>query len=352
MPGPMRSRRITLALAALLGAGCGATAPTPLSIEPTATPPERPAPRTCGGAPLVVEFVDAGQALAVLVALPDGKHVLVDAGEAPARVGCGAACGNWHAHVMDETREFLRGSPLDLLWITHPHSDHVGGALDVVEAFVPPAYVDNGQGDDRRDVASVLAALESHAIPRTVVEPGRLEVPLRKSKLYELSAVVPSAWPTTCAKDPNDCSIGLRIDYCDTSVLLVGDAERREEAALDVRHATLLQVGHHGSDTSSTEAFLARVRPTYAVISAAGRDEGTNGGFCHPRVGAIERLNALLGGPGADVVDAFDGALPCGRGTDEGWRAQPTSERLWVTSRDGDVTLVSTGDGAFTRRAP
>lgn len=338
-----------MALVATFGAACAGAPPQGPPTAPTAAPT---APsQTCGGAPLVVEFVDAGQALAVLVELPDGKRILVDAGESPTRAACGAACRVWHEHVMDETRAFLDGAPLDLLWLTHPHSDHIGGAVDVIEAFAPRAVVDNGQDLDKREVTRIHAVLDAAGIRRTVVEPGRLDVPLASSSLYGISAVVPRAWPHGCASHPNDCSIGLRIDYCETSVLLVGDAERSEEAALDVGHATLLQVGHHGSDTSSTEAFLARVSPTYAVISAADRDEGTNGGFCHPRVATIQRLNQRLGGPGEAVVDAFDGALPCGRESDEGWRAQPTSERLWVTSRDGDVTLVSTGDGVFKVRA-
>mgnify|MGYP000920413421 CR=1 FL=1 len=130
----------------------------------------------------------------------------------------------------------------------------------------------------------------------------------------------------------------------------MGDAERREEAELEIAPVTLLQVGHHGSDTSSTESFLARARPRYAVISAGEPDEGTNVAFCHPRVSTVERLNRVLGDAGPAVVRAFDGALPCGHDEGDGWRSTPTSEHLWITARDGDVTLVTTGDGSFVRR--
>lgn len=274
---------------------------------------------------------------------------MVDAGESASRPACGAACRVWSGRVLERAKAFVGEARLDVLWLTHPHSDHVGGAVGIVEALRPHAFVDNGRDDEKREVKAIHAALEAAGTPRTIVEPGHVDAPLPESPVYRVTAVVPRAWPKGCASNPNDCSIGLRVDYCDSSVLFLGDAERKEEDALDVGHATLLQVGHHGSDTSTGDGLLARVRPDYAVVSAGKRDEGTNGGFCHPRVATIERLTRALGGPGDRVVEAFDGALPCGHDSDDGWRSVPTSDRLWITSRDGDVTLVTTGDGVFRR---
>lgn len=301
---------------------------------------------------MVVEFVDAGQGLAALVKLPDGRNVMIDTGENPSRPGCGAACRRWHSHVVERATAFLSGARLDLLWLTHPHADHVGGAVDVIRELHPAACVDSGLDEDKREMIAVHEALDAVGTARTIVAPGHVDVPLSAGSTYRLSAVVPSAWPRDCRTNANDCSIGLRIDYCESSVLFLGDAERKEEAALDVGHATLLQVPHHGSDTSTTDALLSRVAPDYAVVSAGRRDEGTNGNFCHPRVGTVERLTRALGGAGTSNVEAFDGALPCGHDSDDGWRVVPTSDRLWLTERDGDVSLVTTGDGVFTRRAP
>ena len=133
-------------------------------------------------------------------------------------------------------------------------------------------------------------------------------------------------------------------------MLFLGDAEVDEESGLDVGGpVTLLQVGHHGSDTSTGDALLRVARPRYAVVSSAKRDEGTNKGYCHPRVSTVERLDAVLGGGGgaAGMVVAFDAAVKCSDARDSNWRGVATSERLWFTARDGDVVLVTMGDGRF-----
>jgi competence protein ComEC len=80
---------------------------------------------------------------------------------------------------------------------------------------------------------------------------------------------VPPHWYPECGDNPNACSILLRIDYCRSSVLFTGDAESLEEVDLRLgTSVTLLQVGHQGSNTSSTPAWLDQARPTYAVISS------------------------------------------------------------------------------------
>jgi competence protein ComEC len=163
--------------------------------------------------------------------------------------------------------------------------------------------------------------------------------------------VLPPAWPDECRDDPNECSIGLRIEFGASSVLFVGDAEHREEAMLyPVEPVTLLQVAHHGSETSTSPAFLSRARPRYAVISAGAPNEGPNREYCHPRATIVRRLTRVLGGSGSSEVLAFDGAR-CDRATSDDWTHVPASDRLFATGRDGAVTLVTGGDGVFTRRS-
>jgi competence protein ComEC len=302
---------------------------------------------------MTVHFYDAGQALAAHVALPDGRHLLVDTGESATRKGCGAACEAWHTHVMEGLTRDLGGARLDLVWITHPHSDHVGGAADVLARFGAAFFVDNGHDLEKPAVKSARgAAATAHATVR-VVDPEHREVPLPPSDRVQLTAIVPKRFESAlCAKDPNSCSIGLRIDYCRSSVLFTGDAPTGEEDALDTHgEVTLLQVGHHGSATSTGEAFVARIKPRYAVISAAKPDEGTNDGYCHPRVKVVETLTKAIGGPASKTVRAFDGATHCEQGVPkpEHWFDVPTSDRVWATERDGDVVLTTKGDGAFER---
>lgn len=135
-------------------------------------------------------------------------------------------------------------------------------------------------------------------------------------------------------------------------VVFTGDAEAGEERAWNIGGpVTLLQVGHHGSATSSTATLLDQARPKYAVISAGHPDEATNRKYCHPRKETIDELTARLGGAGTTTIRAFASTSDCGTQVSPlDWSDVPASDRLWTTSRDGDVVLTTTGNGAFQRR--
>src|SRR5262249_10705877 len=158
-------------------------------------------------------------------------------------------------------------------------------------------------------------AAEDRAVATAVVDPEHPSIPVAGSPGLVLAAVVPPAWPPSCSHDPNECSIGLRIDYGQSSVLFMGDAEHDEERMLDPGGpVTLLQVAHHGSDTSTSPGFLAKARPKYAVISAGKPSEGYNREYCHPRALIVTRLTRWFGGPGSRTLEAFDGDR-CDRAT-------------------------------------
>lgn len=302
------------------------------------------------GDPMTVRFYDAGQALAALVTLPDGRHVMIDAGEAPDRAGCGASCKAWHQRLRAGLARDLGHDAVEMMWITHQHSDHLGGVPGLVAIARPAHYVDNGTDLTKAVVKKARAAAVAAGAVVHVVDPASPTLPVQGDERVTLTPILPARWPSRCTTTPNDCSIGLRIDYCRSSVLFVGDAEAKLEAAWSAEDVDLLQVGHHGSETSSTQRFIDRVRPDYAVVSCADRDEGTNKGYCHPRLETVDRLTRALGGPGTVRVEAFDGSVDCKDAGSGQWRSAVASDRLWFTSRDGDVVLVTTGDGAFVRR--
>jgi competence protein ComEC len=239
-----------------------------------------------------------------------------------------------------------------MLWLTHQHADHIGGAPEVIETFPVRAYVDNGREPSKPEVRRARRAAEDHGVRLAVVDPAHRAVPIADGHDLALTAIVPEAWPASCARDPNECSAGLRIDYCASSVLFTGDAEHDEEAALDPRGpVTLLQVAHHGSETSTTPSFLARARPRYAVISAGRPGEGMNRSFCHPRALVVARLTRFLSAARGLALVAFDGER-CDRARPSDWSPVASGEALWATPRDGDVVLTSAGDGTFERVLP
>ncbi len=298
---------------------------------------------------LTVRFYDVGQGLAALVDLPDGQHVLVDTGDRPHRPGCGETCEVAARHLVGRLRDDLHGAPIDLVWITHQHSDHIGGVQEIFDTFPVRAYVDNGRDSRRAEVVRARRSARDHGATVAVVDPTHRTVPLAWPPGVTLTPIVPDRWPASCARDANECSIALRIDFGASSVLFTGDAEHDEELALDPRGTvTLLQVGHHGSETSTSPAFLSQVRPRYAVVSAGEPGEGLNREYCHPRASIVRRLTRVLGAPASGTLEAFDGDR-CHRAQPSDWIGVPSSDALWATERDGDVVLTTTGDGAFRR---
>jgi competence protein ComEC len=312
-----------------------AAAPTTATAQPK--PAAQPKPqadkgKTCGdGKALKVHFYDVGQALSALVTFPDDKHWLVDAGTGAA----GASTKFRKALAAD-----LAGKPIDVMWITHQHADHMNSAKYILDKLKVTAYVDNGNSSAARALAKTKGILHGPT--------DDLPVPATPVKI---TPFLPSSPVKSCKSNENNCSIGLRIEYCSSSILFIGDAEKDEEALLPQdQTATLLQVGHHGSPTSSSPPFIKAVKPQYAVISVGKPRTGTNAGYCHPNAATIETLNSVLPEGGTKPLEAFKLTDCKHKGASKkNWTKAAANERIWATERDGDVTLETTGDGNFHR---
>jgi len=231
------------------------------NLTPTVTP----------AASLKVYFVDVGQGDSILILSPDGKIVLIDGGEADS--GC---------------LPFLKSlgiTHIDLMVATHPHSDHIGGLVQVLTAMPVARVVTNGQ-------ISPTASFE-HFLDGIANEKAVLIIAKQGDTISEgqLSFTVLSP-VNTSGDDLNHNSLVLRLVYGQVSFLFMGDADQAAEAGMIAAGlavpTTILKVGHHGSEYSSSPAFLALVRPAVAIYTA-----GTGNDYGFPKPVTLANLAAV-----------------------------------------------------------
>jgi len=207
------------------------------------------------GSSFEVFFLDVGQADSALV-LCDGHAMLIDGGNGE---------DSQLVYAFLKTHQL---NHLDYIVCTHAHEDHVGGLAGALNyATVGTAYCPD-TGYDSRAFESFVKYLDKQGVSITVPRAG---------DTFSLgSARAEIVGPVRSSDEPNNTSIVLRIVYGDTSFLFTGDAQ------LD---STVLKVGHHGSDTSTTYPFLREIMPQYAVISV-----GAGNSYGHPTEAALSRL--------------------------------------------------------------
>ena len=215
-----------------------------------------------------VTFIDVGQALSVLVSC-DGQYMLYDGGN----VEDGSLVVSYlQSRGVDR---------LEYVFCSHAHEDHVGG-LAAVMAAVPAGQV-------YAPVTENDTQCFEDFVKYTQQQGLAIVVPAAGSVWQLGSAVIRMLGPVASYDDTNDTSLVLRIDYGETSFLLTGDMEQDAEDDLVASGAPLdvdvLQVGHHGSETSTGYVFLNAVLPEIGVISV-----GEGNSYGHPHEAALSRL--------------------------------------------------------------
>lgn len=224
------------------------------------------------GQAMTVRFIDVGQGASTLVSMGD-THILIDAGE------------NDQGEKVVEQLKAWGVTRLALAVGTHPHSDHIGGMDDVLEAFEVDAYMMPEVAHTSQTYESVLQVLEEKQIPVTYPEAGD-SLTLGGMRLTVLG-------PEQVEEDDlNNCSLVSRVDSAYGSVLIPGDCEEPSETAMLKGNrplkADVLQLAHHGSNTSNSEAFLKAVDPQWVVIPV-----GEDNSYGHPHDEVLQRVERL-----------------------------------------------------------
>jgi len=228
---------------------------------------------------LSVSFLDVGQGDAIYVRTPNGNDVLIDGGPDDG--------------VIQKLHEVMPSfnKDIDIVMETHPDKDHIAGLTQVFEQY----EVKNFLHSEISSGTSFDVSLHDHATTETgmnniLARRGERIILDKKYGVY-LDVLFPDQ-DTTSFKETNDASIVARLVYGTQSFIINGDSPISVEQFLarndkQILKSTVLKLGHHGSQTSTSDEFLDQVKPEFAVVSA-----GKNNSYHHPNSAVVTRVQS------------------------------------------------------------
>ncbi len=231
---------------------------------------------------LQVSVLDVGQADAALIQYK-GKTMLIDTGDVDSR---------------DDLVRQLKNKgvkTLDVVLISHPHGDHLGGMAALFKAFPIKQIYDNGQAANTAMYKNYLKNIKKMNIPYAALKKGDTVTFAGDIHFDILSPGRPFTKENTPGVSAsgltNDNSIVCKLTYRKFSILFTGDAQKEVEDTLlaqyspSTLHADVLKVGHHGSKTSTSPDFVKAVQPHDATISC-----GVNNQYKFPHKPTMDTL--------------------------------------------------------------
>ncbi len=247
---------------------------------------------------LELTFVDVGQGDSAFIRTKNGETWLIDGGE--------------DDEYRTQLLPFLNHSDVEVIdnaVVTHYHSDHAGGIVQLLKAGkIKNLYLPNYMPDNR---AKIELMKNAEVWGTFVLDISAGDILDTQDPDLKLSVLHPEKGGFS-ADNENSNSMVIRLDYFDTSALLTGDLEEDAEKILLNKYdleTDILKVGHHGSSTSTCNEFLTEADPTYGIISA-----GDGNSYGHPHHEVLSRL------ADNDVL-------------------------TYRTDLDGDITFILTNDG-------
>ena len=243
-----------------------------------------------------VHFIDVGEGDSTFIEFPDGKTMLVDAGE------------QTEGEKVLEYIKNCKSDRVDFLVGTHPHSDHIGGLETVVRNLEIGSVYMPKVSHNTKTFENLILAIREKGMKIKTAKAGTV---IYSNNGVEVSILSPIK---EHYDNLNNYSVILKITYNNKTFLLTGDAENvvlnQESVGVD---ADVLKVSHHGSTTSDSRIFLKRVSPEYAVISV-----GENNQYGHPH---------------DEVIDYFENS----------------GIKYYRTDQDGTIIIDSDGENIIVR---
>ncbi|MBQ7095160.1 MAG: MBL fold metallo-hydrolase [Clostridia bacterium] len=222
-----------------------------------------------------VHFIDCGQGDSILM-ISEGETALIDTGT---------------QEESEKVVAYLKRKgleKLDHLILSHPHADHMGGAKVILESF----EVDQIHMGRPTEGAEPTTAFYINFLKKVQALGKKIDAAKAGDEMEIGAFSVKVLGPVEPYREMNNQSLVLRLEYGEVSFILTGDQEKDAEKDLLERvglsdlDATVLKIGHHGSESSTSAAFLKAVSPQYAIISC-----GKDNSYGHPDEEIIERLN-------------------------------------------------------------
>jgi len=231
---------------------------------------------------LEVDFLDVGQGDAELIKTPAGQNILIDGGPDSSIIRrLGENMAWWDKKI-------------DLMILTHPHDDHVTGLIDVLKRYQVKQILYTGVVHNGPNYLTWLEQVRNHRnsgtdkkIKMVIIDRPQT---INLTNNCQLQIIYPSvSFLDRTINNLNNSSLVIKLVYDRSRFLFLGDMEKEVEQELLANKidlgAEVLKVAHHGSDSSSSQDFLAAVNPKIAVIEV-----GKNNDFGHPSLRVIKRL--------------------------------------------------------------
>jgi competence protein ComEC len=223
-------------------------------------------------------FFDVGQGSAVFIETPNKNQVLIDGGP-----------GSQILNKLGEAMAFF-DRKIDIVILTHPDADHLNGLIDVLENYEVKQVVETCINDSGSGYGEWLALLGEKKISRLC---ARASQGIKLDKEIIIEIIFPfESLAGQSIENTNSASIVAKLSFGESDILLTGDAEKATEyqlvnSGVDLR-SQILQVGHHGSKSSTSEEFLKAVLPETSVIQV-----GKNNRYGHPAQEILDRLKNI-----------------------------------------------------------